>query len=314
MTITTANEMTPSKAAATVPERPGLGLVGWIHPRDVRTAFHLLPVTSPADVEDFAAACHARRATIPPAPAIAPGTQFTPGLTAQLAQRITATQATDQYRTQYEPFGAAFAAVTLTDLITPQWWADAAYTDELAAAVPADGDLDGLFDFCFPQGQVCPPMMFNGGAVFASPRHDLVPPTPLRIARRTAGRVTLEFDVTPRANWVWLASVAGLPRPVIVNGTHHLLALLKAGRQEALCLMLQVQTVLDLQILGMNFQDPFLFKPDQLMSARPPLLRDYLNAATAAPIGRHASDQSMRVGTNFEFGVIPRGGQAPCIA
>jgi hypothetical protein len=304
----TADETTFSKAEAMVPERPGLGLPGWIHARDVRPAFHMLPVTSPAGVEDFAAACHARRATIPPTPAIAPGGQFIQGPTAQLAQRIAAMQATDQYRTQYEPFGAAFAAVRIADLITPQWWTDTAYVDELAAAVPADGDLDGLFDFCFPQAQLLPPMMIGGnGAVFASSRHDLGPPSPLRIARRTADKVTFEFDVAPRANWTWLAAVACLPRPVIVNGTHHLLALLKAGRQEALCLMFQVQTPIDLQVVGMNYQDPFLFKPDQLMSARPPLLRDYLDTAAAAPIGRHASDQSLRLAVNFEFGAVPRG-------
>ncbi len=44
------------------------------------------------------------------------------------------------------------------------------------------------------------------------------------------------------------------------------------------------------QGLGMNYQDPFLFKPDQLMSLRPPLLRNYLDPATAVLVSRRACD------------------------
>lgn len=307
MTITVRETIGDALPAA-VPERPVQGLLGWIHPRDVRPAFHALPVTSPASVEEFTAAWQARFAVMPSASPVTPGGQLTGGAAPQLEQRIAGLQATDQYRALYQPFGAAFAAVSIAGLITPQWWADTAYVDDLAAALPAESDLEGLFDFCFPEGQLAPPMMLGTvGAAFTSSRHNLGGISPLRVAQRCAGKITFQFDVTPRSNWIWLAAAACLPRPMIINGVHHLLALLKAGRTEALCLMCTVQTPHDLQALGMNYQDPFLFKPDQLMSARPPLLRDYLDPAVAVPVGRHASDQYLRLVLNSEIGAVPRG-------
>ena len=314
MTITVQKTIEDALAAA-VPERPGLGLLGWIHGRDIRPAYHGLPVTSPASVEEFAAAWQAQLAAMPPASLTVPAGQFARGPAPLLEQRIAELQATDQYRAQYQPFGAAFATVSIAELITPQWWTDSAYVGELTAVLPAEDDLPGLFDFCFPEGQLAPPMMLGTvGAAFTSSRHNLGAISALRVAQHSPGKTTFQFDVTPRANWVWLAAVACLPRPMILNGVHHLLALLKAGRTEALCLMCTMQTPHDLQALGMNYQDPFLFKPDQLMSARPPLLRDYLDSAMAVPVGRHASDQYLRLVLNSEIGVVPRGRQDGALA
>ena len=47
--------------------------------------------------------------------------------------------------------------------------------------------------------------------------------------------------------------------------------------------------------MGMNFQDPALFKPGQPMASRPPLLRDFLNDETATPVNLRAEDQYMRL-------------------
>src|SRR5215470_6999720 len=106
-------------------------------------------------------------------------------------------------------------------------------------------------------------------------RRDLGGLSPLRVARHSPAKVTIEFDVTPRPNWVWLAAVQGLPRPLILNGVHHLLALLKAGRQEAFGLLRPAQSLQELQLMGMNFQDPSLFNQDQLTGSSPPLLQQY---------------------------------------
>ena len=303
----TVQETIEETSGATVPERSGFGLLGWIHERDLRSAFQGLPVTSPGSAEEFIAAWRARPAANPATSPMAPAGQSAREPSPQLAPRIADLQATDQYRALYQPFGAVFATVNISELITPQWWTDIEYVDELAATLSPEGDLEGLFSFCFPGGQLAPPIMLGAiGAAFASSRHNLGAISPLRVAQRSADKITFQFDVTPRANWVWLATVACLPRPMIINGVHHLLALLKAGRTEAPCLMCSVQTPLDLQVLGMNYQDPFLFKPDQLASARPPLLRDYLDPTMTLPVGRHASDQYMRVVLNAEIGVVPK--------
>ncbi len=304
--IPTTEEL--ERGAVAVPERRGRALLGWIAEPDVRAAFYATSVTSPASAEDFVAAWRAQHAARPTAAPAVSGSQFVPGLPGPLTNRGAALCATEQFRIQYQPFGAAFATVMLSDLITPQWWVDTSYVDELAAGVPAADDIDGLFQFSFATGHLARPMLMGtNAAAFASPRRDLGGFSPLRVARYAPDRVTFEFDVTPRPNWVWLATVPGAARPVILNGVHHLLALLQAGRKEAFCLIRAAQSVEELQAMGMNLQDPGLFKRGQLMAPRPPLLRDYLNDETAAPVNLRAVDQYMRLIVQPEIGVVPRG-------
>jgi hypothetical protein len=292
-----------------VPERCGSALLGWVAEPDVRPVFYGSSVTSPSTVDDFVAAWKIGQDSKPVNSAAVPdGPQFSE-LPAVLADNAAALAATDQFRTQYQPFGATFVTVKLSELITPQWWADTAYADELAASLPAEDDLEGLFRFSFTEGHLAPPMLMGtNGAAFASPRRELGALSPLRIARHTAARVTFEFDVTPRPNWVWLAAVQGLSRPLILNGVHHLLALLKAGRKEAFGLLRPAQSLQELQVIGMNLQqDPGLFKPDQVTGSCPPLLRYYLDEAITQPVNVRTADQYMRTVIQTEIGCIPRG-------
>ncbi len=294
--------------AAAVPERPGRALLGWIQEPDVRPVFHASSVTSPTSVEDFVSAWQAQQAVKPTASFALAGAQHSLGLPPALAHRVSALRATEQFRTVYQPFGADFASVRLADLITPQWWVDAAYVDALAGDAPGEDDLDGLFDFSFATGRLSRPMLMGiNGAAFASARRDLGALTPLRVIQHTSGKVTFEFDVIPRPNWVWLAAVQGIPRLVIINGTHHLLALLKAGHKEAFCLIRTVQSLQELQAVGMNYQEPGIFKPGEVMSHRPPLLRDYLDDTIASEVSLRAVDQYMRLAIQHEIGVVPRG-------
>jgi hypothetical protein len=95
---------------------------------------------------------------------------------------------------------------------------------------------------------------------------------------------------------------------LILNGVHHLLALLKAGRQEAFGLLRPAQSLQELQWMGMNFQDPSLFNQDQLTGSSPPLLQHYLKDAIAQSVNLRAVDQYMRVIVQPDIGFIPRGG------
>jgi hypothetical protein len=289
----------------TVPERKGQALPGWIAEADVRSLYYAAPLTSPATIDEFIAARTARYGARLSAPALVPGLQVSP-LPDALSGRADAVAATDQFQVNYQPFGAQFAVVRLSELITPQWWADIQYVDELAAEVPAVDDLEGLFSFAFEEAELAAPTIIGGNvAAFSSARRNLGGISPLRVARRSASKVTLEFDVTPRPNWIWIAAVAGMPRPLILNGVHHLLALLKAGRQEAVALVRPVQSVQELPTI-LNFQDPGMFKPDQLLAPCPPLLRHYLDEAVAYPVNQRAMDQYLRTVVQADGGFIPR--------
>jgi len=259
-------------------------------------------------VEEFAAAWKIARDSKPASMAAPAAEQHISQLPPALADQAAVLSETEQFRTQYQPFNAAFVKVRLSELITPQWWIDTEYTEELVASVPAEDDIEGLFSFSFTEGQLAPPMLMGtNAAAFSSSRRDLGGLSPLRVARHSPAKVTIEFDVTPRPNWVWLAAVQGLPRPLILNGVHHLLALLKAGRQEAFGLLRPAQSLQELQLMGMNFQDPSLFNQDQLTGSSPPLLQHYLKDAIAQSVNLRAVDQYMRVIVQPDIGFIPRG-------
>ena len=307
-TMRTPDGISPSEVATSrpgVPERTGKALLGWIQEPNVRPLFHAVSVTSPSNLENFVEACRARRAARPQPTGVLPAPPVVETLPASLEAQATALRATEQFRTAYEPFGASFVGVPLAELVTPQWWIDSEYVETLANAAPAEDDLDGMFGFSFATGSLAMPMQLGlNGAAFASTKGDIGGPSPLRVARYTPEKVTFEFDVRPRPNWVWLAASGDMNRLLILNGVHHLLALLKAGRQHAFCLLRPAQSLGD-PTIGFNFQEPGLFKPSELTAERPPLLRDYLDDQHAADAGIHLRQNFLRLALQAEPGVIP---------
>lgn len=289
------------------PERQGKALLGWLQEHDLRPLFYAAAVTSPLDVEDFVGEARARRQVRTGLPGAIPGLEPAVEIPAALSSRIESLRETEQFKLFYEPFGAAFATIPLTDLVTPQWWIDTQYVEELAASAPAEDDLNGMFDFSFSMGRLARPMNLGlNGAAFASARADIGAPSPLRVARYSPEKVTFEFDVTPRPNWVWVAAVRDMNRLFIVNGVHHLLALMKAGRQRAYCLIRLANSLTDLTANGWNPQSIEMLKPNELMSDRPPLLRDYLDEQHAADVGIHLRQFYLRLALQMDLGVIPR--------
>lgn len=289
------------------PQRWGKALLGWVPESLVRPIFQVTTVTSPLNVEAFIAEARARRQARTQIPHV-PLVQESPTqLPAALAARVDHLRASDQFKMVYEPFGAMFAVVPLAELVTPQWWVDAEYVTSLADSAPAEDDPDGMFDFSFSMGRLARPMNLGmNGAAFASARGDSGSVGPLRVARYSPERVTFEFDVTPRPNWVWIAASQDMNRLFILNGVHHLLALMKAGRQHAYCLVRPAATLDELTANGWNPQNPELFKPDELKGTRPPLLRDYLDDQLAADVAIHLRQSYLRVAVQSDPGLIPR--------
>jgi hypothetical protein len=283
-------------------ERRGKALLGWLNAPDVRNVFYAAAVTTPKDVDAFVAmweaAQTAAQAAVPPLP----GPTAITNLPAVLAGRGQALVQTDQFRTQYRPFGVTgVGSVELADLITPQMWVDEEFVDELVDQVPASDDDDALFDFCFPNGQLDAPIpLGTNGAAFTSRRRHIGGLTQLRVAHCAGDKVTFEIDVIPRPNWLSVGIIES-GRIVVRNGVHHTLALLKAGRQRGFFLV-QGGPVAG---QGFDFQNPTLFKPNQLLAPRPPLVRDYLDDARAAAVATRTMDQY------FKFVILPEGGLMP---
>lgn len=297
----------PSSEQWEVPQRRGKALLGWVNEPELRPLFHCSAVTSPTKIDEFLDESRTRRLARGRIPIGSPSTLAVGAVPAQLEAKAKELRSTEQFTTTYEPFGASVAMIELAELVTPQWWVDIDYVDNLAGSAPAESELDALFDFSFAVGQLARPMQLGlNGAAFASARTDIGGPGPLRVARYSPEKVIFEFDVTPRPNWVWVAITQDMNRPLILNGVHHLLALLKAGHKHALCLVRPASGLGDLLATGWNPNDLSLFKPNVLTADRPPLLRDYLDDGHAADVAIHLRQAYLRVAVQAEPGIIPR--------
>jgi hypothetical protein len=254
-------------------------------------------------VDAFAGLAQVARAKVVPVLPLG-GVAGVQPIPAALAAREQEIRASEQFRTSYEPLGATFASVPIRDLIAPQWWADTPYIAEFQAALPAEGDEGALFDFCFAEGKLEPPMMLgSNAAVIVSGRKSLGALSPLRLKSASQSKATFEFDASPRPNYLWLNVVPATQQIVVLNGVHHQLALLSAGRQRAYCLIRQGPLEQVFNFAG----DVGIFKAEHLTANRPPLLRDYLDIAITDPVGVRAADQFMRFGVaGPDIGIVPQ--------
>jgi len=287
-----------------MPERVLTALLHFINVAEVRTLFHAGLVTTPADAEIFAALGDSPQQMLAP-PAVLAGAGGVQGLPPELAGREYAIRNSDQFKNAYQQFAPAFVSVPIADLVAPQAWADIAYVDELVDSLPAPGDEGALFDYCFAYGRLEAPMLLGiNGAVIVSGRRALGALSPLRIQSATAEKVTFEFDALPRPNWLLLNLIPATGELLVLNGVHHLLALMRGGRDRAYCLLRQTPVE---QVF--NFaQEPGIFKPERLSAPRPPLLRDYLDNTIGDQVSLRAADQFMRFGVSNppEIGVVPQ--------
>ncbi len=299
-----ANKVVLLKAGSQILERSGRALLHWVNAPEVRPLFYASSVTSPPDGDSFWGMWEARRdgAGIQPEHLAVTVDPLPP----ELGEAEADIRATEQFRTAYEPLGAQFASFTIENLVTPQWWVDMDHVAELVHEVPAEGDLEGLFKFCFAPGSIGQPLTLGmNGAVITSKRRGLGVISPLRIASIAPDKITFQFDALPRPNWLWLSVVPENGSVLILNGVHHIAALQRAGRSSAFGLIRQGP----LQAI-MNFQEPGIFKPDRLICPRPPLVRDFFDHEIADEVRLRAVEQFMRFGVQNppEIGFVPQTG------
>ena len=292
----------PFQADKALQERRGRALLHWVNGPDVRPLFYTSAVTSPASPDSFWEMWMSRRAGAGIEPVVLSG--ILEPLPAELVRLEADIRASEQFRNVYEPLGAQFVAVTVDNLVTPQWWVDADHVDELAHDLPDEDDLEELFHFCFAPGSVDPPLMLGmNGAMVTSRKRGLGMISPLRVGSIAPDKITFEFDALPRPNWLLLSMVPENGSILVVNGVHHVAALQRGGRPRAIAL-----------ILGsplpaiMNFQEPGIFKPERLLSGRPPLVRDFFNPGIADDVRIRALEQFMRFGVQNppEIGFVPQ--------
>jgi hypothetical protein len=127
----------------------------------------------------------------------------------------------------------AFASVPITSLLTPQWYCDLDYVEELAGQISGLSERD-LLRFALTEGKINQPIVAGGQVLFTSRRRDLHA-DPVPSVRQVADG---EFEIVTRAlsrpNYIQVARIGR--RLFLTNGVHKVCALYKAGYTHCYCL------------------------------------------------------------------------------
>jgi len=201
-------------------------------------------------------------------------------LSAELQAAADSVRARDVFRREYDAkFDAEFGMVALDSLIAPQPLADLDYVETLMDQLPAAPDLLQDFHFAFPEEPIPEPVVVGNTVTFASHAPNIyVAPVPTY--RRVSGGYEIVVRAESRPNYLFVAELAGVGgRLILVNGVHHVLAMIKAGRKQAPAV---VRRAIMVQELGI----PPTTLLGQISAARPPLVKDFFSPCAVSVVKR----------------------------
>ncbi len=193
------------------------------------------------------------------------------------------------YKEHYEALANfEFVSVDIETLLSPQWFADLDYIDEIAAKIPNAMSTEDMLRFSMSEGRITQPIVTGSTVHFTSPRRDLfASPIPLVKAAQDGG-----FEVVVRTgsrpNYVQVTQIRG--KLFLANGVHKVCALRKKGYKECVCILRSAD---HLEELGINPMSSRLYS--FLDSPRPPLVVDFLNQSAAALIHMQPMYQILQV-------------------
>jgi hypothetical protein len=186
-----------------------------------------------------------------------------------------------------------FCTVPIESLISPQWYADLDYVDELKARLGTAPSTERAFQFAFVEGQINAPLVTANQVQFTSPGLDLfVDATPI-VQRAEDGSFTITVLAGSRPNYIQVALLDD--RLVLVNGVHKVCALYALGLRTCFCAL---RVVTRLEESGLNFQATSLYRDEVFKSMRPALVTDFMNPSVAVPLRMKSMYQVMQVSIN----------------
>ena len=181
-----------------------------------------------------------------------------------------------------------FVSVDIESLISPQWFADLDYIDEIAAQIPEAMTSDQKLRFSMSEGKITEPIVMGNSVHFTSPRRDLFA-SPIPFVRETSeGEFEVVVKTGSRPNYVQVTQIGG--KLFLNNGVHKVCALYKRGYKDCACIL---RTASRLEEIGLNPQASRLFS--FLATTRPPLVVDFLGETTAALINMRPMYQILQV-------------------
>jgi hypothetical protein len=276
--------------------RSTVGLLGFLQKVEVDLLFKQQPFLTatgedPLDMWRRFDAARAHLAAIPRGQiAVVPDS----ALTTAIRQR-------PSYVEHYERFADyRFASVPIASLLTPQWYADMDYIDEIGRTLPDRASQDEQLQFAFSEGKISEPIVSGGVVLFSSPRRDLYADPVPRVQRTADGEFIVYVRAASRPNYIQVAEIG--QQLLLTNGVHKVCALHRAGFTHCYCV---VRRAHDVQEAGLDPRGLSLLRSPMFDGPRPAAVVDFLNPATAAPLSLRAMNQVMQVAIQTGLLTVP---------
>jgi hypothetical protein len=194
--------------------------------------------------------------------------------------------------------------VALHALLSTQCHVDLDHVERLTIEAAAATSPAALAAFCLPQPTLPEPLI-TGTRLSQEVLVDDIAYMAGRAEARRLNRGVLELRVRliPQGQFLSCAEAASPAGPLVVvgNGTHRVLALLRAGHTHAPML---VRTAFSAEDLGLG--RPGGFSPAVLQSRRPPRVADFLDPALCAALPAAKTLRSSRLTLTLDNEVVRR--------
>jgi hypothetical protein len=285
-------------AARTDGDRRAVGLLGFLAKAEVDANFRQQVFKTPSGEDPFELwrAAQIRREGLPAVPqsAAVPIQEDLQPLAGEVRRRKT-------YQRHYESQADyQFCAVPIEALISPQWYADLDYVDELKAKLGTAPSTESVFRFAFVEGHINAPLVTANQVQFTSRGLDLFVDTTPNVQVAEDGSFTVTVLAGSRPNYIQVALLDG--RLVLVNGVHKVCALYGLGLKTCFCAL---RVVTRLEETGLNLQATTLYRDEVFKSRRPALVTDFMNSNIAVPLRMKSMYQVMQISINVGHIRVP---------
>ncbi len=277
------------------PTRRFAVLLGFLLKVEADAIFHQQPyeTINGLDPLELWRQCEGRRVDLPPL-----GLAHLEALPSSLSSLIQAVKERETYKQYYEVVADySFMAVPIASLITPQWFADLDFVDEIVSASGKDMDIEQQLLFAMSEGKITEPIVTGNQVLFTSPRRDLFARPVPSVRETSEGEFEIVIRAASRPNYIQVAVVEN--RLLLTNGVHKVCALHKMGYTHCVCVVRQVN---DLAEAGIDQRQTTLFRDAIFKSGRPALVTDFLNPLATAPLTMRAMYQVLQI--TFNVGTI----------
>jgi hypothetical protein len=214
------------------------------------------------------------------------------GLPKELDDTIQRIRMGNTYKKHYEAFADfMFRLAPIESLISPQWYVDLDYVNELGQQVQPGMTLERQLLFAMSESKITEPIFNGKQIVFTSPRRDLDADQIPEIRAVEGGEFEIVVRASGRPNYIQVVQLGN--QWILTNGVHKVCALFMAGFRSVPCLLRVVNTFEE-----MGLEQWGWFRPQTIGIARQAAVTDFLGPDTAIELRRRSTYQTLFITIN----------------